>query len=60
MGIGIAIVVILSVLWVIGGNVEKTSSPFDIGNSSSVASLPPVGKAYHLNFSESIGIKAQP
>jgi hypothetical protein len=60
IGIGIAIVVILGLSWVIGNNVEKTSSPSGINNTNSVVSSPPAGKTYHLNFSESVGIKAQP
>lgn len=61
LGIGIAVVVILGILLMVGNNVEKASSPSGgINNTSSVVSSPPVGKTYHLNFSESIGIKAQP
>jgi hypothetical protein len=61
IGIGIAVVIILGMLWVIGNDVEKTSSPSGNNNSSlTVSPPPPVGKTYHLNFSESIGIKAQP
>lgn len=61
IGIGIAVVVILGLLSMAGNNAEKTSSPsVGINNTSSVVSSPPVGKTYHLNFSESIGIKAQP
>ncbi|CUR50852.1 protein of unknown function [Nitrosotalea devaniterrae] len=60
IGIGIAIIVILGLSWVIGNNVEKTP-PSGIYNASQIASsTPPVGKTYHLNFSESVGIKAQP
>lgn len=61
IGIGIAIVVILSISWVTGNNVEKISSPSGIDNASqSVSSTLSVGKTYHLNFSESVGIRAQP